>query len=178
VQESVHETKQATKAGGNAGFFVGTSLCPFRGIFLDLPGCLNLPALPPDQNRQRFLGPELSVTITLQSTVGGFSSEFMRRLPDLEQAMVAHGLEPSQFVISKDWATPASTPLPALLPFFYNYTVFIGDENFTVTEPNDTRFLDYFYQRCIAEDEAAPETQRPRRPGLISRIFSWMAQPI
>jgi hypothetical protein len=123
------------------------------------------------------------VAITLQSTVGGFSSEFMRRLPELEQAMVAHGLEPSQFVISKDWATPASTPLPALLPFFFNYTVFIGEENFTVTEPNDIRFLDYLYQRCIAEDEGVPdegvpEPQGERRTGLISRVFRWMAQPI
>jgi hypothetical protein len=162
---------QQTKAGGNAGFFVGRSLPSFHNTFL------NLPAPPPDQNRQR-IGPELSVAITLQSTVGGFSAEFMRRLPELEQAMVAHGLEPSQFVISKDWATPASTPLPALVPFFYNYTVFIGEENFTVTEPNDTRFLDYFYQRCIAEDETAPEPQRARRAGLINRVFRWMAQPI
>jgi hypothetical protein len=46
------------------------------------------------------------VSITLQSTVGGFSAEFMRKLPDVEQAMIAHGLEPSQFVISKDRATP------------------------------------------------------------------------
>jgi hypothetical protein len=123
------------------------------------------------------------MAITLQSTVGGFSPEFMRRLPELEQAMVAHGLEPSQFVISKDWATPASTPLPAMLPFFFNYTVFIGEESFTVTEPNDIRFLDYLYQRCIAEDEgvpdaAAPEPQRERRPGIISRVFHWMGQPI
>jgi len=54
VPESVHETKQATKAGGDAGFFVGLLLRPFRGTFLNLPGCLNLPALPPDQNRQRL----------------------------------------------------------------------------------------------------------------------------
>jgi hypothetical protein len=118
------------------------------------------------------------VAITLQSTVGGFSPEFMRQLPGLEQAMVAHGLEPSQFVISKDPATPAASPFPLIRPFFYNYTVFIGEENFTVTEPNDIRFLDYFYQRCIAEDEAAPEPQRARRAGLISRVFRWMAQPI
>ena len=113
--------------------------------------------------------------ITLQSTVGGFSAGFMRRLPDLEQAMIAHGLEPSQFVISKDWATQATAPF--IGPFFYDYTVFVGEEHFTVTEPNDIQFLDYFYQRCIAEDEAAPE-QRRRRPGLVSRIFRWMAQPI
>jgi hypothetical protein len=116
------------------------------------------------------------LSITLQSTVGGFTAEFMRRLPDLEQAMIAHGLEPSQFVISKDRATPATVPL--IGPFFYDYTVFVGDDNFTVTEPNDIKFLDYFYQRCIAEDETAPAEPRPRRAGLIHRIFRWMAQPI
>jgi len=55
--------------------------------------------------------------------------------------------------------------------------VFVGQENFTVTEPNDIKFLDYFYQRCIVEDEPAQEL-RKRRPGLINRIFRWMAQPI
>jgi hypothetical protein len=117
------------------------------------------------------------MAITLQSTVGGFSAEFMRKLPALEQAMVAHGLEPSEFVISKDRAGPEG---PWITTFFYRYTVFIGDENFVVTEPNDLQFYDYFYQRCIAEpedDDVALE-QRPRRPGLISRIFRWMAQPI
>jgi hypothetical protein len=117
------------------------------------------------------------MSITLQSTVGGFSSEFLQKLPALEQAMIAHGLEPSQFVISKDWATPATAPL--IGPFFYAYTVFVGEESFTVTEPNDIQFLDYLYDRCIAEDDATPEpTSRPRRPGLISRIFRWMAQPV
>ena len=115
------------------------------------------------------------MSITLQSTVGGFSAEFIRRLPLLEQAMMAHGLQPSQFVISKDRATPATVPI--IGPFFYDYTVFVGDENFTVTEPNDMVFLDYFHQRCIAEEAAAPE-QAARRPGLINRIFRWMAQPV
>ena len=116
--------------------------------------------------------------VTLQSTVGGFSAEFMRRLPAVEQAMLVHGLEPSEFVISKDRATPPSVPF--IGPFFYDYTVFVGDENFTVTEPDDIRFLNYFYQRCIAEEDVAPEQQREqeRRPGLIRRVFQWMAQPI
>jgi hypothetical protein len=30
----------------------------------------------------------LAVSITLQSTVGGFSAEFMRKLPLVEQAMI------------------------------------------------------------------------------------------
>jgi hypothetical protein len=117
------------------------------------------------------------MSITLQSTVGGFSSEFLQKLPALEKAMIAHGLEPSKFVISKDWATPATAPL--IGPFFYDYTVFVGEESFTVTEPNDIQFLDYFYDRCIAEDDAPPEpTSRARRPGLIKRLFRWMAQPV
>ena len=116
------------------------------------------------------------VAITLQSTIlGGFSPEFMRRLPKVEQAMIAHGLEPGDFVISKDRATPPSVPF--IGPFFYDYTVFVGDENFTVTEPNDMVFLDYFYQRCIAEDEPA-EALMARPPGLFNRIFRWMAQPV
>src|SRR5712671_6749906 len=123
--------------------------------------CLNPPARSTDQDRVRPSQPlrargirlGLAVSITLQSTVGGFSAEFMRKLPLVEQAMIAHGLEPSQFVISKDRATPPTVPF--IGPFFYDYTVFVGEESFTVTEPNDIKFLDYFYRRCIAEDEAA-----------------------
>jgi hypothetical protein len=94
------------------------------------------------------------MAITLQSTIGGFSDEFMRRLPKLEQAIIDNGLDPAEFVISKDRATPATVPL--LGPFFYEYTVFFGDEKFTVTEPNDMKFLEYFYQRCIAPDDPTP----------------------
>ena len=70
------------------------------------------------------------------------SAEFMRKLPKLEQVMIAHGLEPSEFVISKDRATPPTVPF--IGPFFYAYTVFVGEESFTVTEPNDMVFLEYF----------------------------------
>jgi hypothetical protein len=114
------------------------------------------------------------MAITLQSTVGGFTAEFMRKLPQLEQAMIAHGLEPGQFVISKDRASP---PLPMIGPFFYDYTVFIGEENFTVTEPNDITFLEYFCKRCIAEDQPMP-AGRSRGAELIDHFFRWMTRPI
>ena len=113
------------------------------------------------------------VSIILQSTIGGFSGEFMRKLPRVEEAMIAHGLEPSQFVISKDRATP--TTVPFLGPFFYDYTVFFDDGHFTVTETNDMKFLDYFYQLVKAVDNPPPE---PRRRGIIHSIFRWMEQPI
>ena len=119
------------------------------------------------------------MAITLQSTVGGFSPEFMRRLPQLEQAMVAHGLEPSEFVISKDRASP-SVPFGTGL-FFHQYTVSFGEASFTVTEPTDARFLDYFYQRCISEEEEETKPLPALRrgpPGLVSRFLHWMVQPI
>jgi hypothetical protein len=116
------------------------------------------------------------MAITVQSTVGGFSAEFMRRLPALEQAMIAHGLEPSDFVISKDRATPATVPF--IGPFFYDYTVFVGDEHFTVTQPNDMVFLDYFHKRVISEDEIPAAEIARRSRGLVHRFFRWMTQPI
>jgi hypothetical protein len=97
----------------------------------------------------------------------------MRKLPELEQAMAARGLDANDFIISKDNA--ASSNARPLGPFFYDYTVFVGDENFTVTEPNDIRFLEYFMDRILASDEAPA----PRKPaGLFGRLAKWMAQPI
>jgi hypothetical protein len=136
---------------------------------------MNLASALPDQTSEAFPA-GASVAITLQSTVGGFTPEFVRKLPQVEQAMIARGLEPARFVISKDRAAPLT--IPRLGPFFYDYTVFIGGENFTVTEPNDMTFLDYFYKRCIAEDEPAPVEIRRRRAGLIHRFFRWMTRPI
>ena len=110
--------------------------------------------------------------IILQSTVGGFSAQFMRKLPLVEQAMHEHGLDPAEFVISKDYASTATIPLVG--PFFFNYSVYFGEEEFTVTEPNDMVFLDFFLKRVLAAD-GPPEL--PRRPGLIQRLFGWMSQP-
>jgi hypothetical protein len=116
-------------------------------------------------------------SIKLQSTVGSFTAEFMRSLPRVEADMRAHGLEPSDFVITKDRAGPPAVPM--LDPFFYEYTVSFGDESFTVTEPNDMSFLAYFHRRCIAESELDDEPL----PGLhsqnlLSRVLRWMSQPI
>ena len=84
--------------------------------------------------------------------------------------MIAQGLDPSEFVIAKDRAGP---PVPFLGPFFYDYTVFSGDDHVTVTQPNDMVFFDYFYKRIIAEEDEAPQRQ-----GVIQRILHWMSQPI
>ncbi len=113
------------------------------------------------------------MSIILQSTVGGFSAQFMRKLPQVEQAMREHGLEPSEFVISKDYASTATIPIMG--PFFFSYSVFFGEETFSVTEPNDMVFLDYFFKRVLAVDDP-PEL--PQRAGLMRRLFGWMAQPV
>ena len=118
------------------------------------------------------------MSIVLQSTVD-FSGEFMRKLPKLEQTMIAHGLDPSGFVISKDRATPSSV-VPFVGPFFYDYTVFVDGESFTLTEPNDMVFLDYFVKLCTAEEEdrSLPKLRREPRPGPVRRFLNWMAQSV
>lgn len=119
------------------------------------------------------------MSIKLQSTVGEFTPEFMRKLPLVEADMRAHGLDPSEFVISKDRGAPPAFALTN--PFFHEYTVFVGDDSFTVTEPNDMSFLAFFHQRCIAksEDEEGPRLpSRGSNPGLFRRFLRWMSRPI
>jgi hypothetical protein len=97
----------------------------------------------------------------------------MRKLPELERAIAARGLDANDFIVSKDNA--ASANARPLGPFFYDYTVFVGDAHFTVTEPNDARFLEYFMDRILAADEApAPR----KHDTAFSRFAKWMARPI
>jgi hypothetical protein len=113
--------------------------------------------------------------ITLQGTAQRFEPDFLRQLPQLERTMTAHGLDPSDVVIAKEPAATANVPF--LGPFFYDYTVFLGDESFTVTEPSDARFLEYFYNRLRAAD--APESSAPpQSDGMLARLSRWMMRPI
>ena len=114
--------------------------------------------------------------VILQGTVD-FEPAFLAQLPALEAAMLAQGLEPSAFVISKDRATPATVPWVG--PFFWDYTVFVDDDHFTVTEPNDMRFLEFLLGRIAAEDSAAAApASHVRQPGLLGRVARWLSQPI
>ena len=114
--------------------------------------------------------------IILQGTVS-FGADFVAQLLALESAMLAQGLEPSGFVISKDIATPATVPWVG--PFFWDYTVFVDDEHFTVTEPNDMRFLQFLLRRIAASDSTAPQpTPHFKWPRLLGRVARWMSQPI
>jgi hypothetical protein len=115
------------------------------------------------------------VQIKLQSSVGAFDETFMQRLPLLEQAMIAHGLDPSMFVIAKD--ASLFTNARAFGTTFRDYTVFVGDKHFTVTQPSDIRFLEYFYERCIAPDEAAP-TPHHKLESVLGKLVHWMEQPV
>jgi hypothetical protein len=97
--------------------------------------------------------------------------------------MQARGLDPSLYVISKDRVQV--TELPTFIRpggNGYNYTVFVDDESFTVTKPNDMAFLGYFEQLCAAAIvDDAPEPA----PSLWSkvcapfkRVKSWFDVPL
>ncbi len=87
--------------------------------------------------------------ITLQSSCGPFDESFVAKLPELEAAMVAQGLDPADFIIAKDRPTVTSRSFGQQC---HDYTVYVGAENFTVTLPGDLNFLEYFYDRCVASD--------------------------
>ncbi len=113
--------------------------------------------------------------IKLQTSVGAFDESFMQKLASVEKAMVAHGLDPSEFVISKD--ASLSTNARAFGATFRDYTVFVGDRHFTVTQPSDIRFLEYFHDRCIAPDEPAP-TPHHKLAHVLDQLMHWMEQPV
>jgi hypothetical protein len=115
------------------------------------------------------------VQIKLQTSVGEFDESFMGRLPLVEKAMIDHGLDPSHFVISKD--ASLFTNARAFGATFRDYTVFVGDQHFTVTQPSDIRFLEYFYARCIAPEETAP-TPHHKLASVLGKLVHWMEQPI
>jgi hypothetical protein len=123
--------------------------------------------------------------VKLQSSCGDFSPEFMKELPVIEKAMIAHGLDPARFVISKD---SARTPL---LPIAFRpdgnpkeYTVFVKGRSFTVAQPSDTSFLSYFYELCVAPDEKegffahALHVEEKKLEAVIRRLEKWLNKPV
>ncbi len=123
----------------------------------------------------------MTTQIKLQSSCGDFSDGFVKRLPALETAMIAHGLDPSDFVIAKD-----ASPGPRL-PFIYrpggnpvDYTVFVSGNSFTVTQPDDLSFLAYFYRRCISDtrQEAEPLSKEGKMGAWFGRLKIWLNKPI
>jgi hypothetical protein len=122
--------------------------------------------------------------IKLQSSVGDFSPEFVARLPALEKAMIARDLDPSAFVIARNMAQSTYLPI-AYRPDgnLVEYTVFVKDRSFTVTQPNDMRFLEYFYDLCVPpahkdEPHSKLHTAEQKLESLLARAARWLNKPI
>ncbi len=119
--------------------------------------------------------------IKLQSTVGGFDASFIKALTKFETVMIAKGLDPSVYVISKD------RPQFTSLPFFvrpggdgFDYTVFVEGESFTVTKANDLAFLGYFEQLCAGAIYGRPSGGGVWRAirRFFARIGQWFDAPL
>ena len=130
------------------------------------------------------LAPMSAHHIKLQSSVGDFSPEFVARLPALERAMVAQGLDPSAFVIARNLAQSTYLPI-ANRPDgnLLEYTVFVQDRSFTVTQPNDMCFLEYFYDLCVPpahkdDPHSKLHSAEQRLELLFARAARWLNQPI
>jgi hypothetical protein len=105
-------------------------------------------------------------------------------LPALEKAMREQGLDPAEFVIARNLAQSTYLPI-AFRPDgnLLECTVFVKDRSFTVTQPNDTRFLEYFYELCVPPkhaDEAHSQlhTVEQKLESLFMRAARWLNRPI
>jgi len=87
----------------------------------------------------------MSVSITLQSTIGGFSAEFMRKLPAVERAIGRAWAGAIGFVISKDRAASASVAGDRTV--FYDYTSVLRRGAFYPSPSKRHQVSEYFYQR-------------------------------
>ncbi len=121
--------------------------------------------------------------ITLQTSCGPFSPEFLEKLPQVEQAMIAKGLDPAAFVIAKDRSQAAALTIawrPTGHPI--EYTVFVDGKSFTVTKTSDSKFLAYFYELCIKPDDDAAasgflDSAAKKSKSMLSRIVNWLNKP-
>ena len=122
--------------------------------------------------------------IKLQSSVGDFEPAFVKSLPALETAMKQHGLDPSDFIIARNLAQSPHLPV-AFRPdgSLLEYTVFVKDRSFTVTQPNDLSSLEYFYGLCVPP----PQQANPHSPlhtaedaleAFFGRVGRWLNKPI
>jgi hypothetical protein len=126
--------------------------------------------------------------ITLQSSYGDFDPAFRKRLPALEQAMLAQGLHPADFVIAKDLAQNPRLPIvyrPDGNPM--EYTVLVKGRSFTVTQPDDMSFLRYFYRLCVPEVAKKDDphsiahtlhSEEKKLAAVIGRLERWLNKPI
>jgi len=110
--------------------------------------------------------------IKLQTAAGAFDPIFLKRLARLEQEMAQLDIDAERFVISKSMAAAPNLALIYRSTPQIDYTVFVDDEHFTVSLPDDLTFLKYFCARCIAPEEAA--RPQPRRESLMRRFGRWL----
>jgi hypothetical protein len=122
--------------------------------------------------------------IKLQSSVGDFSPEFVKELPALEKAMRNHGLDPSSFVIARNMAQSTYLPIASRPDGnLLDYTVFVKGRSFTVTQSNDMRFLEYFYELCVPpvhkdDPHSKLHTTEQKIESLFARAAHWLNKPI
>ncbi|RJF64412.1 hypothetical protein D4Q52_25315 [Rhodopseudomonas palustris] len=112
------------------------------------------------------------MSISLQGTVA-FEPEFVGNLNLLTRTMIAHGLDPDVFVISKDIASAPT--LPFVGPMLYDYIVVSGGDEFVVTETCDQLFLEHFLHHI---GDVADEAPPPVAPGMFARLSRWMSPAV
>ncbi|MCG6207027.1 hypothetical protein LPW26_20475 [Rhodopseudomonas sp. HC1] len=111
--------------------------------------------------------------ISLRGTVA-FEPEFVGNLNMLTRTMIARGLDPDEYVISKDIASAPT--LPFVGPMAYDYVVIgAADDELIVTDSCDQRFLEHFLRHI---GSTVDQTPPPVEPGMFARLSRWMSPAV
>ncbi len=110
--------------------------------------------------------------------LSGLSNSFMQFVPALEQAMVEHGYNPSDFSITRTLAL--NQPRYRGFCSSYSYTVTVDGRTFTVVlsgdaDGGDTNFLSYFYNICLAPEEKDHPLER-KLVNMFARVEHWLVE--
>jgi hypothetical protein len=113
--------------------------------------------------------------IKLRTTAEPFEDGFHNAIDKVERALIAHRLDPSSFAILKRPSALAQTRDYG--PAFHDYIVSIGGRHFIITLSSDRRFLEYFYEGCLAPAEKSPSPEQ-KLSRIMARLVHWMDQPV
>jgi hypothetical protein len=109
-----------------------------------------------------------------------FEASFRERLPAVEKIMIANGLDPALFKITKGRNRSGSSYYGT--GRYYDYEVNTGEDKFVVSFATDAGFLEYFLNACTESDNSdnkgGADVARPstgqKHSSLMGRLAQWI----
>jgi hypothetical protein len=109
-----------------------------------------------------------------------FEPSFRERLPAVEKIMIANGLDPALFKITKGRNRSGRSYYGT--GRYYDYEVNTGEDKFVVSFATDAGFLEYFLNACTESDDSDDNggsnvertSTEEKHSSLMERFAQWV----